>query len=128
SPIQSFAEAQERGFFSVVFLAQALTKLGGATQLNLGIVSDSLQPVLGDENLRSSEATVAAAGRGIPQEYPNVRCRSIDVVASQTGLAALLVNEMSSEPFSPVVAYRNAKRWIQQFEPIRLEKTKKKSG
>jgi len=128
SAIQSFEEAQQRSFFSLIFLAQSLAKLGGASQVTIGVVTDSLQSVLGDENLRSAEATVAAACKGIPQEYPHLRCRLIDVVAGQPKLHELLINELSREPFSPVVSYRNGGRWIQQFEPVLLEKTAEKSA
>jgi NAD(P)-dependent dehydrogenase (short-subunit alcohol dehydrogenase family)/acyl carrier protein len=92
-----------------------------------GIVTDSLHSVTGDENLRSFPATIAAAGRGIPQEYPHLRCRSIDVVASEENLAESLIAELTIEPFSPVVAYRNGNRWLQEFEPTRLRETPEKS-
>jgi acyl transferase domain-containing protein/acyl carrier protein len=128
SAIQSFAKAQSRSFFSLIYLAQALAKSGGASQVNLGVVTDSLQAVLGDEKLRSAEATVSAACKGIPQEYPNLRCRLIDVVSSQSGLADSLVRELTAEPFSAVVAYRNGSRWVQEFEPLRLEKKEQKSA
>jgi acyl transferase domain-containing protein len=124
--LQSFEEAQNRSFFSLIFLAQALAKSGVASPVNIGVVADSLESVLGDENLRSSEATVSAACKGIPQEYPNLRCRLIDVVTPQHGLAESLINELSREQFSALVAYRNGSRWVQQFEPVRLEKTEEK--
>jgi acyl transferase domain-containing protein/acyl carrier protein len=124
--IDSFQEAQERSFFGLIFLAQAMAKSGGASQVNIGVVSDGLQAVLGDEDLRSSEATVLGACKVIPQEYPNLRCRLIDVVKSQPGLPESLVNEISRERFKPVVAYRNGSRWVQEYEPVRLEKTEEK--
>ena len=127
SPIQSFEDAQQRSFFSLIFLAQSLAKLGGASHVNIGVVTDSLHSVVGDENLRSAEATVAAACKGIPQEYPHLRCRLIDVVTAQPKLPELLVNELSRETFSPVVGYRNGSRWVQQFEPLPLDKTAEKS-
>lgn len=128
SAIKSFQEAQERSFFGLVFLAQAMAKSGGASQVNIGVVSDGLQAVLGDEELRSSEATVLGACKVIPQEYPNLRCRLIDIVRSQPGLPESLVNELNTEQFNPVVAYRNGSRWVQEYEPVRLEKTEGKSG
>ncbi|HEX8922927.1 MAG TPA: type I polyketide synthase, partial [Pyrinomonadaceae bacterium] len=78
SSVQGFEEAQERGFFSLIFLAQALAKFGGSGQVNIGVVSDGLQSVLGDETLRSAEATVLGACKVISQEYPNLRCRLVD--------------------------------------------------
>jgi acyl transferase domain-containing protein len=126
--IQSFKEAQERSFLSLILLAQALARSGSASQVTIGVVADSLQAVLGDENLRSSEATVAGACKVIPQEYPNLRCRIVDVVVPQSRLAESLVNELARERFDAVVAYRNGSRWVQEFEPVRLEKGHEKSA
>jgi len=125
--IQLFDEAQHRSFYSVTFLAQALAKSGKASPVQIGVVADSLHAVLEDENLRSSEATVLGACKVISQEYPNLRCRLIDVVAAQAQdkLAECVVRELSVERFSPVVAYRNGRRWIQEYEQIRLDEREK---
>jgi acyl transferase domain-containing protein len=126
SPIQAFSEAQDRSFFSLILLAQAWAKSGGSAQVNIGVVSECLQSVLGNEHLRSAEATVLGACKVISQEYPNLRCRLIDIAKPQSRLPELLVNEMSSEKFDAVVAYRNESRWVQSFEPIRLTKGNQK--
>lgn len=124
-PGDSFDEAQKRGFLSLIALAQAMAKSAGSTPVQIGVVTAGLQAVLGDEKLRSAEATVAGACKVVPQEYPNLRCRLIDVVPSDAGsparLAANLVDEMTREPFEASVAYRNGRRWVQAYEPVRLE-------
>jgi len=63
----------------------------------------------------------------IPHEYPNIRCRSIDVTLPQTGtrietLVDQLLVDVSAGPVEPIVAYRGTYRWVQTFEPVRLEK------
>jgi acyl transferase domain-containing protein/acyl carrier protein len=120
APAADFDAAQERGYYSVILLARSLVKFGGSAPIQIGVVTDRLQPVLGDEALRSAEATVAGAVKVVPQEYPHLRCRLIDVIASQPKQADLLIEELSSEPFEPVVAYRNGRRWVQTFEPLPL--------
>lgn len=116
----AFDDAQERGYYSVILLAQNLVKLGGSKPVQLGIVTDRLHAVVGDEALRAAEATVAGAAKIIPQEYPHLRCRLIDVVATQPRLAETLVKELALETFDPVVAYRNGRRSVQIFEPLPL--------
>lgn len=121
TPVAGFDEAQERGYYSVILLAKSLVRFGDSAPIQIGIVTDRLQPVLGDEALRSAEATVAGAAKVVPQEYPHLRCRLIDVVASHPKLANALVDELVSEPFEPVTAYRNGRRWVQTFEPLPLK-------
>jgi phthiocerol/phenolphthiocerol synthesis type-I polyketide synthase E len=120
SPTAAFDAVQDRSYVSLILLAQALVKRGGSSPVQIGIVTDRLQPVLGDEPLRAAAATVAGACKVIPQEYPHLRCRLIDVVADQPGLAGQLAGELT-EPFEPVVAWRNGRRWVQSFEPVQLE-------
>lgn len=122
APVEAFDEAQERSFFSLILLAQAFATSGGSAKVNIGVVSECLQSVLGNEQLRSAEATVLGACKVISQEYPNLRCRLIDIAKPQSRLPELLVREMSSEKFEAVVAYRNESRWVQSFEPMRLTK------
>jgi NAD(P)-dependent dehydrogenase (short-subunit alcohol dehydrogenase family) len=61
----------------------------------------------------------------LPQEYPNVGCRLIDVAAGDARFASRVVDqlvaELESEAADPVVAYRGIDRWIQTVEPIRFE-------
>jgi acyl transferase domain-containing protein/acyl carrier protein len=118
--IPAFDQAQQRSFYSLVYLAQALGKSGAGAQVQIGVVTDQLQAVTGGEKLRSYENTVAGACKVINQEYPSVRCRLIDVDRSQTGLASSLVNEINREAFEAVVAYRNGRRWLQRYEPVQL--------
>jgi NAD(P)-dependent dehydrogenase (short-subunit alcohol dehydrogenase family)/acyl carrier protein len=116
----AFDEAQARSYFSLILLTQALAKHGGSTPVQVGVVTDQLQAVLGDEALRSTEATVSGACKVISQEYPHLRCRWIDVVPSDSRVPKALLDEISREPFEPIVAYRNGRRWVQGYDPIAL--------
>jgi NAD(P)-dependent dehydrogenase (short-subunit alcohol dehydrogenase family)/acyl carrier protein len=63
----------------------------------------------------------------IPSEYPNIRCCNVDVVVkSGIGIDQELIDpllaELSSVSPDPVIAYRGKHRWLQTFEPVRLEK------
>jgi len=115
--------AQYRGFYSLIFLAQALGEelLGDAVRIS--VVAEGLQDVTGEELLAPEKATLIGPCRVITLEYPNLSCRCIDVVRpaekseSEERLATQLCDEAAANVADPVVAYRGAYRWVQVFEP-----------
>ncbi len=112
----------ETGFFSVVFLAQALDQLELRAPLELNVVTTGVAAVLGHELLVPANATVIAPCRVIPQEYPHIRCRLVDVGdARDESIAAQVVGELTLEPFEPAVAYRGGRRWLQGFDGAYLD-------
>jgi acyl transferase domain-containing protein/acyl carrier protein len=123
SPAESFAAAQDLGFYSLLYLAQALGSEFISERLRISVVSNQMQAVTGDEVLRPEKATLLGPCKVIPQEYPNLTCRSIDVVmpepAAQSAvekLAAQLIAECFSESSDTVVAYRGQYRWTQTVD------------
>jgi acyl transferase domain-containing protein/acyl carrier protein len=123
-----FNECQNLGFYSLLFLAQALAKQNLTAPLKLMVVTNHLHDVTGNEKLCPEKATVLSPCKVIPQEYPNITCFSLDVVIPESGalpaekLLNQLVAEFTGEPIDLVVAYRGNHRWVQTFEPIKLEK------
>ena len=128
SGIESFDKAQDLGFYSLLFLAQAMGRQNVKEEFQISVVSNNLQELTGEELLLPEKATVLGPIKVIPQEFPNVTCRSIDVVIPRSeSQGALLIDQLLEEfqAKSPdrVVAYRGNHRWIQTFEPIRLEQS-----
>ncbi|RIK37179.1 MAG: polyketide synthase [Chloroflexi bacterium] len=124
--IAGFKHAQRHGFYSLLYLTQALGQLVITRPVRLIVVSNDMQAVTGEESLRPEKATILGACRVIPQEYPNIICRSIDLgfQAGQSQLdnreiEQLIAESMSDEP-EPVVAYRGGQRWHQEFEAVSL--------
>lgn len=119
---------QDLGLYSLIFLAQALEKLNFSNSIQLTVVSNNIQDVRGDEVLSPLKATLLGACKVIGQEYPNVHCRSIDVVLSpsqkqqQEKLVAPLLAEIAAQSEDLTIAYRGKHRWVQTFEPVGLEK------
>jgi acyl transferase domain-containing protein len=108
--------ALARGFQSVVHLGRALGS-GRDREASLDVVTARAQDVLGTEPLDPLTATVLGPCRVIPQEYPLVRCRAIDVEdAPET--AALLVAEVNARSAGRTIAYRGRARWIQSFDAV----------
>ncbi len=124
----SFDAFQELGFYSLLFLAQALTSQNVTTPLHVTVVTDNVQQVAGTEVVSPEKATVLGACKVIPQEYPNIVCKSIDLVLPEPGswqearLVDHLLAECASDPTADgVIAYRGQHRWAQTFESIRLD-------
>jgi acyl transferase domain-containing protein len=120
-PTEAFDTAQDRSFCGVTYLAQALGRASATAAVQIGVVTEGLHAVTGDEALRSDGATVLGACKVISQEYPNLRCRNVDVVTAD-GVADVVVRELSAEPFQAVVAYRQGRRWVEGYERIRLDR------
>ncbi len=114
--------AQDLGFYSLLFLAQALEKQNRADQVQILVISNNLQDVTGEENLCPEKATLLGPVNVISQEYPNLNCRSIDVVIPATEkLVEQLVTELAIQSSDRMIAYRGNHRWVQTFEPVRLD-------
>jgi acyl transferase domain-containing protein/acyl carrier protein len=122
-----FDHWQDSGFYSLIFLAQALNEQGIASPIQIGVVSSDVHRVTNEEVLCPEKATVLAACKAIPQECPHIRCRNIDIAISPKSsrfkeeLTDHLLAELLVESSDTVVAYRGAQRWTQTFKPVRLE-------
>ena len=119
------AGAQTRGFYSVLFLSQALASSALKDAVRLAVVTDGMQEVVGGDLLRPEKATVLGPCRVVSQELKNVSCLSVDVVlpagtAERGGLAHRLVAELVAETRERMVAYRGAHRWVQWLERMPL--------
>ena len=114
------------GFSSLLFLAQAIGEQLSRESIQIKVVSNHLQEVTGEEVLCPEKATLLGPCRVVSQEYSSIRCTSIDIVlpkahTQQQELQGLLMNELAAKTSDPVVAYRGKHRWVQTFEPTRLE-------
>lgn len=103
-------------FYSLLFLAQALVESGHAEPLEIAVVTSGAYDVTGDEPLRPEAALALGPCKVIPQEHPQIRCRSVDFTRSAD--AASLVAELIGDDADRVVAYRGGHRWVQGFERL----------
>jgi NAD(P)-dependent dehydrogenase (short-subunit alcohol dehydrogenase family) len=125
-PPLSLERSLDLGFWSLVFLAQALGSQSVDKEVGLTVVTSGMQEV-GWEGLACPEkATVLGPCRVIPQEYANVTCRCVDVMTPGSGAwrgdeIDRLLAECGDRLGEPVVAHRKNERWVQTFEALRLE-------
>jgi acyl transferase domain-containing protein/acyl carrier protein len=118
---------------SLLFLMQNLSKLKISDRLQILVVSNNIQEVNGNEKLDPEKAAILGLCKVIPQEYPNITCRCIDIALTnrkdaekgqedcESNIIDQLLDELTSVSSDIVVAYRDRYRWVQTFEPVRLE-------
>ncbi len=122
----SFAQAQSRGYFSLVALARALAEHAPERPCGVWVVSNHLHDVTGDEVLAPEKATLLGPCRVVPQEHPHLTFRNVDVVVSSTQAHLNKLDEQAlrAELRAPgpdaVVALRGPHRWVQAVEPLPL--------
>ena len=119
---------QRTGFFSLVYLAQALSFHLPDNEIKIDVVATDLHVVTGEEKVRPEKATLLGACKVISQDIPRLSCRSVDLgllprESSFDDLIDQLLAEVTSEMTDALVAYRRGYRWIQSFESVRLEAT-----
>jgi len=125
---QFFENTQNLGFWSLLFLAQAWGRQNISDTLKLTVVTSNVHDLTGNDSLCPEKSTLLGACKVIPQEYPKITCSSVDIVipACENPPAAkfidYLVTEITSQTNDDIVAYRGHHRWVQTFEPVRLER------
>jgi acyl transferase domain-containing protein len=111
-----FDHHQSRGFYSLLSLGQALEKNKVTSPVQIVVVANRLHAVVNGDAVSPSKATLLGPCKVLPQEYPNIRCKSIDI-DGHGDLAETVVGEVMAEPFDTMVAYRNGQRWVRQYDP-----------
>ncbi len=126
---------QERGFFSLLFLAQALGDLSLDARIHLSVVTNGSQQVADEPLPYPEKATLAGPCKVIPQEIPGVSCALLDVAMpppagplrraraerQRDALVGDILSEIRQPPASTTVALRDGRRWVQDFERTPLE-------
>ncbi|OUL18005.1 type I polyketide synthase [Nostoc sp. 106C] len=131
--IERVEKLQNLGFWSLLFLTQALGKQNLSEHIEIAVISNNLQEVTGEENLCPEKATLLGPCKVIPQEYLNISCRSVDIVLPKPGsqqaekLVKNLLTELAIPTSDIAIAYRGSHRWVQTFAPVRLDRTEKET-
>jgi acyl transferase domain-containing protein len=115
------------GFFSVMFLAQAIGDASSVRRVDFKIITAGTRSVAGEFADNLAAAPLISLCRVIPLEYPNIRCGVVDVgeIDHSRGLAAYsnqLAREVLSDSSNTILALRSSARWQEHYEPVRFEK------
>nr|WP_212769892.1 type I polyketide synthase [Thalassovita mangrovi] len=120
-----FHRNQEHGFYSLLFLAQAISEQNAPTPLHITVATSDAAQVR-DEALRyPDKATVMGPARVIPREFPGITCAVLDMAQGggkrQGGkIADQLLEEALSTPANTVAAIRGDKRFELDFDETPL--------
>ncbi len=123
------AEARRRmhreGFQTFTAFVQAMGVRRMHAEIQLGIVTDQLQQVAREAVLAPQRATVLGACVVIPQEHPEVTCRSVDLLTvdvdeATPDLIDALIGEFDQPRDEGFVALRDGQRWLRTFVPFPL--------
>ena len=105
---RSFEETQTLGFYSLLYLAQAIGQQNTTDAIHIGIATSNTQDVIGTEAIHPETATLLGACRVIPQEYANITCCTIDLVIPDVGITDggrsidYIISEILAQSVSPI--------------------------
>ncbi len=124
---QNWETSQKLGFWSLLYLAQAIGNQNFTQPLQIKVISSNIHEVIGDEIICPEKAVILGACNVIPQEYPNISLQNIDIVVPElinslsSGLQNQLVAEILTDSSDITLAYRNNHRWVQTFQSVKLD-------
>jgi acyl transferase domain-containing protein len=119
--VAEFERAQERGFYSLLSLLQALS-LHSNEEIEITVVSNSVVATSAAESLNPEKSTMLGLGKVAVQESSNLTTRFVDVKLPEPAAASCLLDslilELSAGATDEVVTYRGRDRYVQSFEPV----------
>ena len=134
-----FHRNQEQGFYSLLYLMQALGGEGSTDALRLAVVTNGMHEVFEEGLPYPEKATVTGPCRVIPREFPHVSSKSIDLHLPELGLPRFastarrrkhleylttIARDCTQEE-NGTYAYREGRRWEQHYErtPVSVSET-----
>ncbi|MFY0567267.1 beta-ketoacyl synthase N-terminal-like domain-containing protein [Archangium lansingense] len=121
---ERFRAVQSRGYYSVLALAQALAGSSGTEPVRVEVISNHVHEPDGGAEALPEKAPMLGVCKVLPQEQQHVGTRCIDVVLpgpeGVDALASRLLAELTTRSRDMMVAYRGARRWVQEYAATRL--------
>jgi acyl transferase domain-containing protein/thioesterase domain-containing protein/acyl carrier protein len=118
--------AEDRCFHSLVYLLKAWGARLPEHPLALTAFSQRAVSVRGERVLQPYGSLLAGPCRVAPLEYPNIRCRQVDIDTLDPQILARIIHDESAveknvDASTSLVAYREGSRWTEDVERFRLE-------
>ncbi len=123
---QLSADSFDLSLKSLLYLAQTMGKTELNASLDVVVLTTHASEVIGDDLLYPEASVISGPCLVIPQEYPNITCRRVDMdFPPEHGWRSLhwfeqLCQELLSASFAQSVAYRRGRRWERHYEAVRL--------
>lgn len=144
-----FHRNQERGFYTLFYLARALGQTRLKQDIALTVLTNGMQRVGAEPIAYPDKSTVLGAVQVLPKEYPNLSIRAIDLPFERDGRAFapaaprqldiaalvkrlaigaqaapvwldLLWDDLHGDSGNEIVAYRDGRRWVSGFTAVQL--------
>ncbi len=129
-----FHRNQEQGFYSLMFLAQALSDESLPKPIHITTVTTGAAQVLDEPLPYPEKATIMGPARVMPRELPGVTCATLDVELPQAGkrrmvkglkaavdnIADRLMHDILADGANTIAAYRGDKRLELSFRSAPL--------
>jgi acyl transferase domain-containing protein len=118
----SSPDALHRGFFSLLFTAQAFGRQSFAGRLRVVVVTSGVGDIVDTDGITPEHAAILGPVRTIPLEYDGVSAQAIDIGSgdrSEDDILPALIAEIVSG-VDVVVAHRGRRRWVQHVRPVRV--------
>lgn len=111
----------EQGFYSLLFLAQAIADENLPTPLHISCVTTAAAQVRDEALLYPEKAAIAGPLRVIPRELPGVTCGVVDVeFGDVAALSVRVLEDLIAPPENYAAALRGEKRFVQGVRAIDL--------
>ncbi|WP_019912658.1 type I polyketide synthase [Paenibacillus sp. HW567] len=108
-------------YYGLLPLVQAIGECNANGMLQLGVVTNHLFDVLGNEEINPWNATLLGLVRGIPLEFPNLRCQLLEIGDQEQlrlpTVADILFREAESGQ-DEIAAIRGNSKWLPMYEPL----------
>ena len=121
-----FHRNQEQGFYSLMFLAQAISGEGLPTPLHISVISTDAQSLAGQRARYPEKATLNGPVKVTPAEFPGLTVSWLDLAmpahtpqsffgktTAREDLTTPLLEELLSAPSNTIAALRKGTRYVQ---------------
>jgi len=121
-----FHRVQEQGFYSLFFLAQAMSAADWP-EVSICVFSNGAAAVNEEALAFPEKATMQGPVRVIPREFAGTRCKLVDVASplaakgqQRAHLRDLMLEELMAEPSDCIAAWRGERRYEEVYRPAAL--------
>jgi acyl transferase domain-containing protein/acyl carrier protein len=117
------------GFYSLLHLAQAIGEANVSVPIKIGVVTNRIHEVTGEEPLDPGMATMMGPCGVIPKEFQNVKCFNVDLPDNNAvdnlpdEVFVRIFSEYADPIKNQVVAYRGRYRWERGYLQVNLPNT-----
>lgn len=122
--VKSLFSFQKNGLFSFLYMIKAINANSMTHPVNLISFVNHIADIAGDETIYPEKTSVLSSMKVIQQEYPNFKNRTIEIeddYFKNEANMSTMVNEILSNNSEIVCSYRGKKRWVLNYQPLKLD-------